>query len=276
MELHLASASGNVFGYLWADDAIGMDGSSYAKRLCPRGTGFGLDGLFLMQRPGTGPWILEHWDTDGAKSFCSNGSRGALALPGAPGGGLIEAISSGERILLRREAGGVGIRLPEGEGFGLHAVPMETAFPAGFGWVGNPQLVLRVPAVAAVDLPTLAPPLRWHPAVPGGTNVNVVEVLGPGEARIRSWERGVEGETLCCGTGCAVAAAWLARTSGIPAWTLRPAGGDPVTVTLEWEDGDAWRDLWLSGPVRSIGVAVPDPGLLAPGITGPWPWNPTC
>jgi diaminopimelate epimerase len=130
--------------------------------------------------------------------------------------------------------------------------------------VGNPQLVLRVPGVAAVDLPSLAPPLRWHPAIPGGTNVTVVEVMGPGEARIRSWERGVEGETLCCGTGCAVAAAWLAQIQGIRTWTLHPVSGDPVTVTLHLDEQGAWRDLWLSGPVRSIGVARPDLGLLDP------------
>ncbi|HEX9009172.1 MAG TPA: hypothetical protein VF804_02305 [Holophagaceae bacterium] len=173
-------------------------------------------------------------------------------------------ISSGECIRLRRDDTGIGIRMPEGEGFGLRAVPLETPFPSGFGWVGNPQLVLRVPAVADVDLPTLAPPLRWHRAVQGGTNVNVVEPIAPGEARIRSWERGVEGETLCCGTGCAVAAAWLARTLGGSTWTLRPASGEPVTVSLRLEEDGTWRDLWLSGPVRRIGVARPDPSLLAP------------
>ncbi len=264
MELQIASASGNVFGYLWADASSILDGSGYAKRLCPRGSGFGLDGLFLMQRPGKGPWVLEHWDSDGSKSFCSNGSRAALALPGAPEGDLVEVVSSGEPVRLRRDGAGFGIRMPEGEGCGLRAVPLETPFPSGFGWVGNPQLVLRVPSVAAVDLPALAPPLRWHGAVPGGTNVNVVEPIASGEARIRSWERGVEGETLCCGTGCAVAAAWLARTEGGSSWTLHPASGEPVTVTLHLEEDGTWRDLWLSGPVRRIGVARPDPSLLDP------------
>lgn len=217
-----------------------------------------------MQRPDRGPWILDHWDSDGSKSFCSNGSRAALALEGAPEEEVVEAISSGERILLRRDASGIGIRMPEGNRFGLRAVPLETPFPSGFGWVGNPQLVMRVPSTAAVDLAVLAPPLRWHRAIPGGTNVNVVEVLGPGQARIRSWERGVEGETLCCGTGCAVAAAWLAQIEGGSSWTLHPASGEPVTVSLRLEEGGAWRELWLSGPIRRIGTARPDPSLLAP------------
>jgi diaminopimelate epimerase len=262
LELQLASASGNVFGYLWADEAKDCSGEDYAKILCPRGHGFGLDGLFLMQRPGTGPWVLEHWDPDGSKSFCSNGSRASLAILGAPSKEQVEVTSSGERILLRRMGEEVGIRMPQGDGFGLRAVPLPVDLPAGFGWIGNPQLVLRVPSVAAVDLKTFAPPLRHHAAIPGGTNVNVVEVLAPGEARIRSWERGIEGETLCCGTGSAVATAWLASTEGIPSWRLHTASGEVVTAELELGADGSWRELWLSGPVRRLGVIHPDPSLL--------------
>jgi len=152
--------------------------------------------------------------------------------------------------------------MPEGEGFGLRSVPLPMNEPAGFGWIGNPQLVVRVPSVAAVDLPVFAPPLRHYTALAGGTNVNVVEVLSPGVAKIRSWERGVEGETLCCGTGSAVAAAWLAQTEGIHRWTLHTASGEPVSVELDPGVEGAWRDLWLSGPVRRLGVVRPDPSLL--------------
>ena len=262
MELHLASASGNVFGYLWSDEAKDCSGEDYAKLLCPKGRGFGLDGLFLMQRPNVGPWQLEHWDSDGSKSFCSNGSRAALILPGAPSEALVEVLSNDERILLRRIGEAVGIRMPQGEGFGLRPLPLPTTLPAGFGWIGNPQLVLRVPSVDKVDLKAFAPPLRHHEAIPGGTNVNVVEVIAPGLARIRSWERGVEGETLCCGTGSAVAAAWLARTEGGCSWRIHTASGEEVNIELELAEGGSWRDLWLSGPVRRLGIVHPDPSLL--------------
>jgi diaminopimelate epimerase len=261
MRLHVAAASGNVFGYLWADDLKQCDGSFYAKMLCPRGHAFGLDGLFLMQRPERGPWHLDHWDVDGTKSFCSNGSRAALMLPGTPNSELVEAISNGEHILLRRDAEGVGIRMPEGDGFGFKALPFELDLPAAYGWIGNPQLVVRVPSVEEVDLSAFASPLRHHPALPGGTNVNVVQVLGSGEARIRSWERGVEGETLCCGTGCAVAAAWLARTEGLQTWNLHPASGEAVTLKLDSDGEFSWANLWLSGPAKRLGMIQPDPRL---------------
>ncbi len=259
--LTLASASGNAFAYAWApfDRA-----SEWARILCPR---LGLDGLFVLQPPaGDGsPWVLEHWDADGGATFCSNGTRAALAVEGAPGGDLVAARSNGEDVLLRRHGGEVGIRMPDGPGTGFRDLPPALAEAAGpghaFGWIGNPQLVLERRGVAGLDLPALARPLRHHPALPGGTNVNAVEILAPGQARIRSFERGVEGETRCCGTGCAVAGAWLASRTGIPVWRLETLD-DPVQVAVRLE-GPHWRDLWLSGPVRVLGTHAPDPALLS-------------
>lgn len=231
-----------------------FDGARWARALCPRGRGLGLDGLFLLARPVPGlPWVLEHWDTDGGRTFCANGSRGALALPGAPEGPLVSAVSSGVAVTLGRRNGGFAIRLPDGEGFGFQTSSLLLPEPHVFGWIGNPQLVVAVRSVAEIDLAAFAVPLRFHPAFPEGTNVNVVELVAPGSARIRSWERGVEGETLCCGTGCGVAAAWLAKRTGIMDWTLEPGSGDPVTVNVALgEDGD-WRELWLSGGAERMG-----------------------
>ncbi len=263
--MHLASASGNVFGYLWAREVPPtFEGPRWARSLCARGLGFGLDGLFLLHPPVGDTWILEHWDTDGAYTFCSNGTRAALALLDLPPGRRLSALSSGEPCEIRSEAGSVALRLPEGPAYGLKPLPDALGLDpssAAFGFIGNPQLSLRVPAVEAVDLPALAPPLRHHPALAGGTNVNVVEVTAPGEARIRSWERGVEGETLCCGTGCSVTAAWLARDTGVLDWRLQTASGDPVRVSLAWASPDHWTHLWLSGPVRLLGTVTLGPAF---------------
>lgn len=263
MQWTLASASGNVFAYAWTRELPpAFDGAAAARKLCPRGTGLGLDGIFLLDEPGgDGIWSMDHWDSDGSHSFCSNGTRAALAVAGAPPGEALQVRSSGERVHLRRGEAGIGLRMPEGPACRLSEVPIELLEPAACGWIGNPQLVLEVPAVGRVDLPVLAPPLRFDPAFPGGTNVNVVEVLKEGEARIRSWERGVEGETLCCGTGCAVAGAWLAERSGCLQWLLHTASPDPVRITVGRIHLGAWEDLWLWGPVRRLGTVTPDPSL---------------
>ena len=80
--LQIASASGNAFAYLWSEDAPpGFEGSRWARALCPKGAGLGLDGLFLVDQPtAQGCWSMRHWDADGSETFCGNGTRAALAL----------------------------------------------------------------------------------------------------------------------------------------------------------------------------------------------------
>jgi len=251
----LAAASGNAFAYAWAPLS---EPGRWAREL---GARLGLDGLFVLERPAPGePWVLEHWDADGGATFCSNGTRAALAVPGAPEGSEVEVRSNGEAIRLRRTGMEVAIRMPSGPGTGFRPLPPAMAEAAGgphaFAWIGNPQLVLERSGVPGLDLPALALPLRHHPALEGGTNVNALEVLAPGRARIRSFERGVEGETRCCGTGCAVAGAWLARRTGIPQWRLETLD-DPVTVTADL-DGEGWHELWLAGPVKAMGSWKPE------------------
>lgn len=264
--LQIASASGNVFAYLWADQApADFEGGRWARALCPRGDGFGLDGLFLMDRPAPdGPWRLEHWDADGSATFCSNGTRAALALHGSPRAGQLPVRSNGTEVLLRRVEEGAALRMPEGPDCGLRPLDLDLPMPWAYGWIGNPQLVIELPGVDRLDLAAFAPPLRHHPALPAGANVNVIEQLAPGRARIRSWERGVEGETLCCGTGCAVAGAWQATRTGIRRWEFLTAGADPVIVEAGAVEAGRWTDLWLSGPVRRVGTVQADDRLLHP------------
>lgn len=262
--IRIASASGNVFGYLWQDEAPDcFDGPRWARALCPRGSGLGLDGLFLLQRPLSGqPWVMEHWEPDGTHTFCSNGTRAAASLLPSEQNGHLEGVVSGERVSLRLEAGSVGLRMPEGEAYHLQAPFLAMELPHAYGWTGTPHLILEVPDVDGVDLPSFAPPLRFHPKLPEGANISVLHMLAPGRARIRSWERGVEGETLCCGQGCAVAGAWLAMRTGILHWQFQPAGEDLVKVSVETIEDGRWAGLWLSGPIRRIGSFLPDPNLL--------------
>lgn len=260
----IAAASGNVFAYIWADEAPpGFSGAVFAKALCPRGSGLGLDGLFLLQRPEAGlPWVMDHWEPDGSRTFCSNGTRAAVSLLSPDPQGDLEALVSGERVRLRLGDGGVALRITEGPEHRIQPAVLSLGFPHAFGWTGTPHLVIEVPDVGLIDLAEFAPPLRYHPDLPQGANVSIVQILGHGRARIRSWERGVEGETLCCGQGCAVAGAWLAQRTGMHAWQFQPAGEDPVQVSVEHLEEGRWSGLWVAGPVHRIGKFTPDSAQL--------------
>ncbi len=205
---------------------------------------------------------MDHWEPDGSRTFCSNGTRAAASLLPSDVRGNLEALVSGERVSLRLEDQGVGLRLPEGNGYGLRPSLLPLELPHAFGWTGTPHLVVEVPDVDGVELASFAPPLRFHPGLPEGANISIIQVLASGRARIRSWERGVEGETLCCGQGCAVAGAWLAERTKTRDWHFQPAGEDPVRVSVEGMEGGRWAGLWLAGPVRRIGAFEPDPALI--------------
>jgi diaminopimelate epimerase len=240
----------------------GFDGPAVARRICPRGLGLGLDGVFLLGRRTRGrPWKIDHWDADGSFSFCSNGTRAAAALLPDDAQGPVDVVSSREAALLDRRGADVGLRLPEGPDHRLADAPPGLAFPAVYAWTGTPQLVLLAPDVDAIDMPSLGPALRRHPALPHGANVSVLQVVADGLARIRTWERGVEGETLSCGQGAAAAAAWLAERTGVASWEIRPRGADALRLDVGELADRRWRDLWLRGRVRVLGEVELGPGL---------------
>jgi diaminopimelate epimerase len=113
--------------------------------------------------------------------------------------------------------------------------------------LGNPHAVLYVDDAADFPLETLGPRLEHHPAFPRRVNVHVVEVVGPAEVRMRTWERG-SGITLACGTGaCAVCVAGvLTRRSGRTILAHLP-GGD---LTLEWPDDPS--PVFMTGPATEV------------------------
>jgi diaminopimelate epimerase len=97
--------------------------------------------------------------------------------------------------------------------------------------VGVPHLVVAVDGLDDMDLPTAAPPLRNHPSLaPAGANVNFHEDDSGGVVRVRSWERGVEGETLSCGSGLVAVALIVMAERGERRIEVRPRSGDLLTI----------------------------------------------
>lgn len=254
MSILIAAASGNTFAYIWAQDLPSdCNRASLSVAICTPKHALKLDGLFILDdfTPGV-PWVMEHYEPDGQRTFCSNGTRAACVMLPEGWTGEIQAQVSGEWVALRVEKEQVALKMPEGPGYGFQEIPKLLDAPHVLGFTGTPHLIIELPDVRAVDLRSFAPPLRHHPALSEGANVSLVEVTGDGMARIRTWERGVEGETLCCGQGCAVAGAWLARRGNTKKWRFQPMGEDPVWVEVESVHDTQWKGLWLSGPIRRL------------------------
>jgi diaminopimelate epimerase len=256
------TGGGNDFLLFEADGrALSPEERRRVALLCRRGLSVGADGaLFLSAGSRPGALRLDYFNADGGlASFCANGTRCAARYA------VRHGLASGDPVLetgwaaipARVEGGRVTLSLPElpapaepvrvwGEGLPSSGTPM---------CVGVPHLVVFVEkGLPALSIETLAPPLRRHPELPEGANVNFVAVED-GRLSVRSFERGVEAETLACGSGVvasAVVAARQGRASSPVDCETR--SGTRFTVSFE-TGGGVVRGATLTGDAREVFTA---------------------
>jgi len=134
------------------------------------------------------------------------------------------------------------------------SVPLETGAQIVHSVnTGVPHAVVLVADAESVMVHSMGAAIRYHPHfAPRGTNVNFVQILEPGSIRVRTYERGVEGETLACGTGVTAAALVCARLRHFasPVRVL-VQGGDALRVSFKDAAG-GFRDVRLSGPADFV------------------------
>ena len=232
-------------------------------RACDRRRGVGADGLVVLT-PERGDAVrMYFFNSDGGRAaMCGNAAlcstRLAARLGLAPEAGMTLCTDAGE---LRTRCVGPGdmaeinlldVAMPEP----IPAVePLDRERSISLTTVGVPHLVVRVDDIEAVDIAGRGRVLRFHPALGApGANANFV---APGRAPgdpwlIRTYERGVEGETLACGTGTVAAALALAAAgeAELPV-DFVSRGGGPLSVTAVL-DGSWARDVWLCGEGRLV------------------------
>ncbi len=220
------SGSGNDFLALPEPEAT--PSPEEIRAWCRRGISLGADGLFVIRRAtpsgaaGT-DILMSYWNADGLPAdLCLNGTRCAAQL--AFGLGWADPTSTAPSLTIGTDAGRWGARRLPGERIALdlpfpedspRAITLDALGTSYETWsiqIGVPHLVLLWPeSLATVPVATLGPPLRRHPALGAqGANVDFVrfpEIGGRHRMEIRTFERGVEGETLSCGTGVLAAAA---------------------------------------------------------------------
>ena len=120
----------------------------------------------------------------------------------------------------------------------------------GFALAGVPHLVILVDDLERVDVVGRGRPLRRHQSLRAGANVNFVQPAGDGLFRYRTYERGVEAETLACGTGSVAVAAMLAAWGETgDATSIRTRSGLWVHITLRRQNGELWPSLGGEGRI---------------------------
>jgi len=234
--------------------------AAFVRAACDRRRGVGADGVLFLDAAGAADGGLDfrmrYFNRDGGRAdLCGNGGRCLAAFAAARGlgrDGRLAFASDAGRHEARVEGGRVELVLGDVDAPVLdRALPIAGgAVKAGHVTVGVPHLVVEVADVAAIDLAAFAPPLRAHPALgEAGANVDVASVTGPRRVRLRTFERGVEGETLACGTGAAATAIVLVAAGRVEAPVdLEVASGDVLTVSFDRRDG-RFRAVTLAGPV---------------------------
>jgi len=231
------------------------------RRLCDRRRGVGADGLLLLEREAGGDFAMRYFNADGHPAdFCGNGARclARLALDlGLGSAGEVRFATAAGLQRARFSADGRAIELLFGTVDGAGPVETVTALERTFSGrralTGVPHFVVPVTRVDPVPVAAWGAALRHHPAFgAGGTNVDFVARLGPARVAMRTYERGVEGETLACGSGAMASALWAVAEGDRPPITVVTAGGDPLTVGLIAVAGAAgprW-DVRLTGPAE--------------------------
>jgi diaminopimelate epimerase len=229
-----------------------------ARYVCDRKFGIGADGLLVLGKSRVADIKMRIFNTDGSEAeMCGNGARCAgffavhhLACPKKLSietkAGIIKAEVNKDTVKIR-------LTEPENLRLGISIQVKGRVLKVNFINTGVPHTVIFVSGIDKIDVDNIGREIRYHKRfAPAGTNVDFVEVLGKGAIRIRTYERGVEGETLACGTGSTAAALVFALISNAGNLIrVTTESKEVLKVYLNKEDGMV-KDAWLEGRARIV------------------------
>lgn len=217
------------------------------KKLCDRKFGIGADGLILIRNHSDFDFEMVYFNADGSQSMCGNGARCAVAFAK-----FLGIISEHTKFLAIDGAHQATIK----DGL-VHLMmgnveKVETKETDFFVNTGSPHHIRFVDNVSNYPVFEQGAKVRYDSAYqPSGTNVNFVEVLSEDEIYVRTYERGVENETLSCGTGVTAAAIAFAQKKENPSVKINTLGGK-LTVSFRSLDNGRFEDVWLIGPTEQV------------------------
>jgi diaminopimelate epimerase len=255
VHFHKYQATGNDFVLI--DNRSGKYSftQKQVREICDRRFGIGADGLILIEKHPSLHFNLQYYNSDGSESLCGNGSRAAVNM--AASLGLVNGKASFNAYDGPHDA--------EIDGQGIVRLKMNDVTEVRksgddfFINTGSPHVIRFVKDVKNFPVFETGKKIRYSEEFkPGGTNVNFVQIIGNDTIFVRTYERGVENETLSCGTGvtaCALAASFHQLKPPIKIQTL---GGDlRVEYKTRQTGGNSGRDgifeqIYLVGPAKLV------------------------
>jgi diaminopimelate epimerase len=260
IEFYKMSGSGNDF--ILIDNRNGQMNSyhrpPFAKAICRRGMSVGADGLIIIENSNIADFKWHFLNADGSEAdMCGNGARCAARFANVTGiagpkmtfetqAGLIRAEMDHERVK---------IQMPDPSGLSMNETikignRIESIHCVN---TGVPHAVMVVPDIEAIDIDAVGPLIRHHPEFsPEGTNANFIQQRDDHSVAIRTYERGVEAETLACGTGSVAGAIVAASLFGMETpLTMITRSGLPLKISFIHHD-NGFQQIYLTGDARII------------------------
>jgi diaminopimelate epimerase len=248
IHFHKYQATGNDFVLIDNRSGNLSFTTQQIKKICDRKFGVGADGLMLIEKGSDLDFNLEYFNSDGSQSLCGNGSRAAVhfaSFLGMVNGHASFNAYDGKHDAELLSSGIVRLKMNDtkdvsqpGDDFSIHT--------------GSPHFIKFVKNVKDFPVFVEGRKIRYSDTYKEkGINVNFVELLTDNTIFVRTYERGVENETLSCGTGvtaAALAASFKGYSSPVSIKTL---GGD-LSVEFKTGQAGAFYDIFLVGPAKMV------------------------
>ncbi|MCG2713010.1 MAG: diaminopimelate epimerase [Candidatus Omnitrophica bacterium] len=249
-------ASGNDFIVFDNRRSDLKSGSEIAMSLCPRTTGIGADGLIFIEKSKKADFKMRIFNPDGSEAqMCGNGIRCAV-LYKAKKNTSIETLAGFLSAEIQED--GIKVKMTDPKDLQLNVdLDIDGRFyQVNYVNTGVPHAVYFVEDLDSTNIRILGRLFRYHRQFePEGTNVDFEQILDQGMIGIRTYERGVEAETLACGTG-SVASALIYHhkfvgVAGNYMVKVQTKGDEILRVYFDYKDGN-FENVWLKGKARIV------------------------
>lgn len=227
--------------------------SRLAKALCDRKFGIGADGLLLLNKRKNSGLEMRIFNADGSEAqMCGNGARCAALFSTKK---TVKLFTSAGVINSEVRGNLVKIRISDAKNIKLD-IPVKVngrLIKVNFINTGVPHVVVFVEGIADINVAEIGRLIRYHKKfAPSGTNVNFVEVKGPDLLQVRTYERGVEDETLACGTGSIASALIFALKNKLNGLVKVKTQSKEVLKVYFQRDNCKLKNIWLEGSARIV------------------------